>query len=140
MTTRFIGFDPVTLNIVDSFYGSGSAGRSKKMKYIQVDPDVHIRNVKVVKVSELEYALENKVPTEQYLENQKTLENAFIYENLRNERNRLLSQTDKYATIDFPHGSEAAKQAWLDYRQTLRDLPANTTDPENPVWPEAPTP
>ena len=29
---------------------------------------------------------------------------------------RLLSQTDKYATIDFPHGSEAAKQAWLDYR------------------------
>jgi hypothetical protein len=86
MTTRFIGFDPVTLNIVDSFYGSGSAGRSKKMKYMQVDPDVHIRNVKVVKVSELEYALENKVPTEQYLENQKTLENAFIYENLRNRR------------------------------------------------------
>jgi hypothetical protein len=26
----------------------------------------------------------------------------------------------------------------LDYRQALRDLPANTTDPENPVWPTAP--
>jgi hypothetical protein len=26
------------------------------------------------------------------------------------------------------------------HRQALRDLPANTTDPENPVWPEAPTP
>ena len=59
---------------------------------------------------------------------------------LRAKRDTILSQTDKYATIDFPHGSEAAKQAWLDYRQTLRDLPANTTDPENPVWPEAPTP
>ena len=57
---------------------------------------------------------------------------------LRAERDALLSQTDKYATIDFPHGSEAAKQAWLDYRQALRDLPANTTDAENPVWPEAP--
>jgi hypothetical protein len=22
--------------------------------------------------------------------------------------------------------------------KALRDLPANTTDPENPVWPEAP--
>jgi hypothetical protein len=59
---------------------------------------------------------------------------------LRAARDALLEKTDKYATIDFPHGSEAAKQAWLDYRQTLRDLPANTTDPENPIWPEAPTP
>ena len=56
---------------------------------------------------------------------------------LRKERNKLLTQTDKYATIDFPHGSEAAKQAWLDYRQALRDLPANT-DPSNPTWPIAP--
>ena len=56
---------------------------------------------------------------------------------LRAERDTILSQTDKYATIDFPHGSEAAKQAWLDYRQALRDLPANT-DPSNPTWPIAP--
>ena len=56
---------------------------------------------------------------------------------LSKERNKLLTQTDKYATIDFPHGSEAAKQAWLDYRQALRDLPANT-DPSNPTWPIAP--
>ena len=57
---------------------------------------------------------------------------------LRAARDALLSQTDKYATIDFPHGSEVAKQAWLDYRQALRDLPANTTDAENPTWPIAP--
>ena len=57
---------------------------------------------------------------------------------LRTERDALLSQTDKYATIDFPHGSEAAKQGWLDYRQALRDLPANTTDVATPVWPIAP--
>jgi len=62
------------------------------------------------------------------------------WKELRAERDIILSQTDKYATIDFPHGSESAKQAWLDYRQALRDLPANTTDPENPIWPEAPTP
>ena len=56
---------------------------------------------------------------------------------LRAERDALLSQTDKYATIDFPHRSMAAKQAWLDYRQALRDLPAST-DPSNPTWPTPP--
>ena len=59
---------------------------------------------------------------------------------LRVERNKRLTKTDYLATIDYPHPTEEAKQAWLDYRQALRDLPANTTDPENPVWPQAPTP
>lgn len=58
---------------------------------------------------------------------------------LRENRDILLDKSDKYTTPDFPHSSEEVKQAWLDYRQALRDLPANTTDPENPVWPEAPT-
>jgi len=57
---------------------------------------------------------------------------------LRKERNELLEKTDKYTVPDFPHPTEEVKQAWLDYRQALRDLPANTTDPENPVWPQAP--
>lgn len=57
---------------------------------------------------------------------------------IRKKRNTLLSKTDYLATIDYPHPSPEAKQAWLDYRQALRDLPANTVDPENPVWPEAP--
>ena len=60
---------------------------------------------------------------------------------LRKERDKRLAETDKYTSIpDWPHPSEEAKQVWLDYRQALRDLPANTTDPENPVWPQAPTP
>ena len=58
---------------------------------------------------------------------------------LREKRDFFLESTDRYATIDFPHATDEAKQAWLDYRQALRDLPANTTDPENPVWPQAPT-
>jgi hypothetical protein len=62
-----------------------------------------------------------------------------LLETLREERDELLQETDKYVTTDYPHPSEEAKQAWLDYRQALRDLPANTTNPENPIWPEAPT-
>lgn len=41
---------------------------------------------------------------------------------LREKRNQLLQQSDIYALPDFPH-SVAAKQAWLAYRQHLRDLP-----------------
>lgn len=61
-----------------------------------------------------------------------------LMKKLRTKRNALLEKTDKYATIDFPHESEAAKQAWLEYRRALRDLPANTTDIDNPLWPIAP--
>ena len=61
-----------------------------------------------------------------------------IMDNIRTHRNTLLEKTDKYIVADFPHPTEETKQAWLDYRQALRDLPANTTDPENPVWPQAP--
>jgi hypothetical protein len=82
------------------------------------------------------------IPTEQECRDywDTTLENAIFEDNMRRKRNILLDQTDKYIVTDYPHPTEEAKQAWLDYRQALRDLPANTTDPTNPVWPEAPTP
>lgn len=57
---------------------------------------------------------------------------------LRNERNARLTASDRYALPDYPHASEAARQAWLDYRQALRDLPGNTVDPTAPDWPEMP--
>ena len=58
---------------------------------------------------------------------------------MRQKRDLLLHETDKYAIPDYPHPTPEARQAWLDYRQTLRDLPSTTEDPANPVWPTAPT-
>ena len=81
--------------------------------------------------------LDDKPPRQAFEAKLQELIDARPLKKLRAERDALLSQTDKYATIDFPHGSEAAKQAWLDYRQALRDLPANT-DASNPTWPIAP--
>ena len=57
---------------------------------------------------------------------------------LRTKRNTVLDQSDKYATIDYPHATVAKQQEWLDYRQALRDLPSVTEDPLNPVWPVPP--
>jgi len=52
---------------------------------------------------------------------------------LRAKRNQLLAETDYLALAD--HTLSADMTA---YRQALRDLPANTTDPANPVWPTKP--
>lgn len=79
------------------------------------------------------------LPTREEFENEwVTYVRVHDMEFIRQKRNTLLAQTDYVATIDYPHPTEEAKQAWLNYRQTLRDLPSNTTDHENPVWPEVP--
>ena len=52
---------------------------------------------------------------------------------LREKRDELLAETDWWASSDRTMTAEQTA-----YRQALRDLPANTTDPENPVWPTKP--
>ena len=58
---------------------------------------------------------------------------------LRKQRNTLLTQSDWTVTVADVNLSESALEAWKVYRQALRDLPSITEDPENPVWPTAPT-
>jgi predicted ATPase len=52
---------------------------------------------------------------------------------LRETRDKLLAETDWWATSDRTMTAEETA-----YRQALRDLPANTPDPANPVWPTKP--
>jgi len=52
---------------------------------------------------------------------------------LRSKRNQLLTETDYLALADSTLTDEMRS-----YRQALRDLPTNTTDPANPVWPTKP--
>jgi len=56
------------------------------------------------------------------------------WSSFRNERVKLLTASDWTQIPDAP----VDKEAWAIYRQALRDLPQNTTDPKNPVWPEPP--
>ena len=65
---------------------------------------------------------------------------------LREERNIKLLETDKYSITDWPHASEEVKQAWITYRQELRDLPATATpqldengELTNVTWPTPPS-
>ena len=47
---------------------------------------------------------------------------------LREQRDEKLKETDQYGLADYPFKSDEHKQAWLDYRRQLRDLPANSPD------------
>lgn len=52
---------------------------------------------------------------------------------IRDERDRLLAESDKYMLSDYPV-TDAEREAWKTYRQALRDMP-ETCDPNNPTWP-----
>lgn len=70
------------------------------------------------------------------------------FEYLRMERDKKLRETDQYGLADYPFMSDEHKQAWKDYRQELRDLPANSPEAQidletgeltGVVWPTKPT-
>lgn len=59
------------------------------------------------------------------------------WQNICAERNMRLYTCDWTQLPDAPL-SDAQRQDWAAYRQTLRDLPANTLDPFDVTWPEMP--
>ena len=79
-----------------------------------------------------------KPPKEEFEAKLQELIDAQPLKELRTKRNTLLAKTDKYALPDWPHETLAKQTEWIEYRQALRDLPGNTEDPANPVWPVRP--
>ena len=77
----------------------------------------------------------NKIELDQALVDAAAIEVAAeqALSSLRRQRNQLLTETDYLALADSTLTDEMR-----DYRQALRDLPANTVDPANPVWPTKP--
>ena len=55
------------------------------------------------------------------------------WDRVRQERNKLLSETDFYALSDVTMSADMTT-----YRQALRDLPASTADSKDVVWPTKP--
>lgn len=58
----------------------------------------------------------------------------YVWERLRYRRDQLLTQSDFRMIPDAPWDTAP----WAAYRKALRDLPANTTDPREAVWPQPP--
>ena len=68
-------------------------------------------------------------------EERETLELSAALIDLRSTRRYLLKQSDWTQVPDAPVDSAA----WAVYRQQIRDLPANTTDPRTVEWPVPPS-
>ena len=52
---------------------------------------------------------------------------------LREERNKLLAETDWMASTDVTMSDE-----WRAYREALREVPEEPTFPDKVIWPKAP--
>ena len=62
---------------------------------------------------------------------------ASSWASLRMERYSLLASSDWTQASDSPLTDEV-KASWATYRETLRNLPANTADPDSVSWPDPP--
>jgi hypothetical protein len=71
-------------------------------------------------------------PTQDFT--RETIPTDYVWERLRLRRDQLLTQSDFRMVTDAPWDTEP----WATYRQALRDLPDNTTDPRLAVWPTTP--
>jgi hypothetical protein len=58
-------------------------------------------------------------------------------ETLRKQRNEKLGQSD-FSMLPDHRVSQENEEEWKVYRQSLRDIPSTTENPENPIWPERP--
>lgn len=98
------------------------------MEYITVDTNVVTGEVTV------------RHWTPEEIEARKSRLTPYAWNDLRSQRNKLLDESDAFVLPDRWASYTPEKQSgWASYRQALRDLPANTTDPFNPVWPVKPT-
>tara|TARA_B100001094_G_C18177486_1_gene798740 strand:- start:2085 stop:2459 length:375 start_codon:yes stop_codon:yes gene_type:complete len=85
-------------------------------------------------------------PTENEIVTKKIeLKNELPLQRLREQRNFLLMESDKYVLPDYPHSSDNKKQEWLTYRQGLRDITTQTPSLDedgnviNINWPTIPS-
>ena len=123
----WVGYDPETLEIHDRFEYEGDwYDYQDHLTYKILPKTLHNKP----------YKLTNdgfELDEEKWAEIQPKL-----LRRLRQERNKRLVECDWVAIRAFTTDTPVPEE-WKTYMQALRDLPANTEDPVNPVWPTIPT-
>tara|TARA_B100000497_G_C7477650_1_gene293596 strand:- start:232 stop:603 length:372 start_codon:yes stop_codon:yes gene_type:complete len=97
--------------------------------------------------NKIEWEENTTIPTLEQVNNKiEELKLAEPMNKLREERNNKLKESDIYVLSDFPFANDTIKQAWITYRQELRDLPATATpqldengELTNVTWPTPPS-
>jgi len=76
----------------------------------------------------------DELTTVQFTAEEEATYDEYDLQNIREKRDALLKNTDWWGASD-----RTMTTAQTNYRQALRDLPANTVDVANPVFPTEPT-
>lgn len=109
-----------------------------EVEYTDDSPNERIEELGIYQQAVIDFNNELKRIEDEQKAREEAIEASRDYwEELRSLRNRKLSQSDWTQVSDAPFAEEQ-KVSWQSYRQALRDLPENTEDPKNPVWPVAP--
>jgi len=117
---------------IDQIYpGDGPTGDLPR----NIEGFEHCQNIEIPEsLNRLYIMWDGSQIVEDSIKKQKYVDDAWMY--FRAERNRRLSNSDWTRLDDVPNMN---KDAWLVYRQQLRDLPSTITDPTQVTWPTPPT-
>jgi hypothetical protein len=128
---RFAEIDPITLEIID-VYNNYALIDKVSDTFIKIPENLNYQCIEA-------YRDESGVILLRHISDTETIEK--ITKNnlnsLRSIRDDLLKQSD-WVVIRSTSTDTPVPDEWKTYMQALRDLPSNTEDPANPVWPVAP--
>ena len=116
---------------VHAVHWDGSKG---EIEYNDGKPNITINSLGIY--SQAEETLNNELLRMKDQSDKAISDTTFLWEKLRVERDDLLFDSDWTQSRDV---NLANDNDWKTYRQALRDLPANTSDPANPTWPTKPS-
>ena len=111
-------------------------GSSGEIEYNDGKANLEITSIGIY--SQAETTFNNEIQRRKDLDDEYLNSSTFLWMKLRSERDNLLLSSD-FTQLGDIGLSESKKTEWINYRQALRDLPANTSDPANPTWPTKPS-
>ena len=111
-------------------------GSSGEIEYNDGKANLDITSIGIY--SQAETTFNNEIQRRKDLDDEYLNSSTFLWMKLRSERDNLLLSSD-FTQLGDIGLSESKKTEWVNYRQALRDLPANTSDPANPTWPTKPS-
>ena len=111
-------------------------GSSGEIEYNDGTANLGITSIGIY--SQADTTFNNEIQRRKDLNDEFTNSSSFLWMKLRNERDNLLLFSD-FTQLADTGLTDSKKAEWVTYRKSLRDLPANTSDPANPTWPTKPS-
>ena len=111
-------------------------GSSGEIEYNDGTANLGITSIGIY--SQAATTFNNEIQRRKDLNDEFTNSSSFLWMKLRNERDDLLLFSD-FTQLADTGLTDSKKAEWVTYRKSLRDLPANTSDPANPTWPTKPS-